>query len=419
MEVQACNISDTAPSDVQYQVACFESLTEALGYVQQYHYHSTAVSVAIHLYSSAVTLEFGANNTVNNSQIQKLSLQSPNGSVVHCIREAGINFTGCGMNVSVKMITFVGCSRYGSLFFEHYHPYIEMVSVTVNMSNGIGLAFVNTTGNVVVNDSNIINTHTSQSWFGPITGLNIWSELSPRDCNLSFVLNNCHFVNNSATCPSVLTVSRVTRGGGMYINLDRTQNDNHIVLNNCTFTGNSACLGGGLSLKTSTLSNSSIEIVNCNFYQNVAVVGSAIDLFCSLSPIHRQYCSVAFKNSNFTNNSLTTEVIQMSSSTINTNNIHLILDGYVSFANNIGTALAAIETYVEVLEQSCVSFVGNSAQHGGALNLASSFVTLGKNTHLLFCNNSALDKGGAIFSNQRFDLYVPYSHNCFIRYTEN
>ena len=74
---------------------------------------------------------------------------------------------------------------------------------------------------------------------------------------------------------------------------------------------------------------------------------------------------------------------------------------------------------MSVMEEAKVRFVGNAAQYGGAVHLISSRLNVQKQTELHFAKNNAVFAGGAIFSNQEKEIYIPYTNTCFIQYGNN
>ncbi len=86
------------------------------------------------------------------------------------------------------------------------------------------------------------------------------------------------------------------------------------------------------------------------------------------------------------------------------------------FENNLGSAIEATATTLRFHQHSCVHFIGNKGEQGGAMNLkASTVVTIHDNSHFLFENNVATFSGSAIYSEF---LFLIYKAACFIRYVD-
>ena len=77
-----------------------------------------------------------------------------------------------------------------------------------------------------------------------------------------------------------------------------------------------------------------------------------------------------------------------------------------------------METSVTLHENTTLVFSENMAQNGGAISLYGAWITVSNNSVVIFHKNKAMNKGGAIFAQQTKEEYVPYSHNCFIRYKQ-
>ena len=394
---------------------CCKTLSDAIGYVQQHHISS---NVSVRVCSPSTVLETGPNNTVNNPRIETLVLESAERSVVQCSsREASIVFDGPSMSVTVQNIIFTGCSLNGTLHFENHHPIVRLQNLWFKMS---GLSFVNVTGRVSIDNMNISDLNAPPTSSVATSGLYIFSRLLFKDEELSFNLTNCHFTNNTANNDNgTITMQGPTRGGGMLISLKRTRNNNSFFISNCKFTNNAAHLGGGLSVTVSSESEMKFEIRDSVFRGNVAQIGSAVDLYCSMGPVDKQSClCVTVRDSEFNCNSPSGEVLQDNSATVSIKNVDLELNGRVTFHHNTGSAISSDNSDIYLNRDTAVSFTHNLAQQGAGLNLVSSFVHVYRNASVLFSNNRAIIAGGAIYSNQRQDIYVPYSHVCFIEYDD-
>ena len=396
-----CYYSDM---DQLSQDTCFDSLTDALGYVQQCH--CTTVQVYV---QSNVVLESG----FDINDISAFTLQGIKYPKIQCTsNESNIVFSGVGMNVTVSNLTFVDCNvNNGTLQFVNHHHYIHIQNVVMRRST---LVFIDTTGHVVMENSTITNImHTPST---SVSGLYIRSSLSSKESSLIIELNSCYFTDNNAGLKD--RKMRPTRGAGVFIDFKHATNYNYVKIASSVFMNNTAYIGGGMSILTNVATNTSFQIHNSIFQQNKAFIGSAMDMYCSLSSVYTHRTENCLKmlinNSNFTDNKPLTDIVQEYSATVSTRNVQLQLAGQVIFFNNMGSAIMTLES--DVFNNGNISFIENEAQHGGGLNLISSFVTLGKNTEILFRSNRAVISGGAIYSNQREDVYISYSNSCFIRY---
>jgi hypothetical protein len=91
-------------------------------------------------------------------------------------------------------------------------------------------------------------------------------------------------------------------------------------------------------------------------------------------------------------------------------------EGENYFENNLGTAVYVIDGVAD-FSNSSATFDGNHGIRGGAIALlGTSTMIVGPNREYMFCNNSALYQGGAIF-NQMIDTHdFTLSRDCFIQY---
>ena len=72
------------------------------------------------------------------------------------------------------------------------------------------------------------------------------------------------------------------------------------------------------------------------------------------------------------------------------------------------------DTSVTLDEYTVVRFENNAAENGGALTLYGSWITVSIHCKLIFINNTAVGFGGAIYVLMTEEVYLPYSHSCFI-----
>ena len=77
------------------------------------------------------------------------------------------------------------------------------------------------------------------------------------------------------------------------------------------------------------------------------------------------------------------------------------------------------DSSVTVDNDALLNFTNNSAENGGAIALYGSWITVSNNSQLVFKNNTVTGFGGAIYVYMTEEVYLPYSHHCFIRSTVN
>ena len=235
------------------------------------------------------------------------------------------------------------------------------------------------------------------------------------------------FHNNNCSRERPL-VSRSSIGGGVNIIFDSLSHDNQAIISRCNFTNNSAQWGGGISLYSDTVPQGEraidlVEIRNCKFEENIARIGTALDMFCQ-----------TFDNITFRRCSLTPEVIDciflkngrysykerrrgIAYTAVNLDHLPAIFRDNVTFYDNEGSALGVRETVVQVMPSTFLNFTRNTGRNGGGIVFTgNSWMVLNENTHVIFDSNAAIERGGAIYATQFQNLYSIYSYSCFIRY---
>ena len=190
--------------------------------------------------------------------------------------------------------------------------------------------------------------------------------------------------------------------------------------NNVAFTG-----GGIYSLFVHSLVDSfvdeAIKLVysNCTFENNTAVFGSAIfayehNIVTASSQTKPPGGLLVVSNISARYNTLVDEIrrSRYSSGIIDVRNIHLILNGTSTLANNSATALRAKRSQVHISGQAM--FYRNVGNLGGAISLISySFLVIGSNTSVVFSGNHANYRGGVFYV--AFEEEPGFTHeDCFL-----
>ena len=202
---------------------------------------------------------------------------------------------------------------------------------------------------------------------------------------------------------------------------------NVFLMNETLVTKNEAFAGGALSVlavrqSTKIAHSNSLNISHfTKMSYNRAQVGSTFyfselpgaPLGYLLMPMIQPY----IQSSQITNNSNVT----IGQGTVYSNKMSLSLGlSQSNFDNCIGTAIVMSGAQLIVLPDTTVIFKGNTGKLGGAialLNQASLIIMNG--SKLLFYNNTANDKGGAIYVSNYFDNYaLPMTHTqCAIKFS--
>ena len=241
--------------------------------------------------------------------------------------------------------------------------------------------------------------------------------------NVSVKVENSLFEKNG--CNSSVS------GGGMYISLFNKFHSYQALVHGNNFTNNYARFGGGIYLylyhERSADHSSTVEIEDCTFEFNSAHIGSAIDI-ASQRFLKGFLVIPIFRNCKFSNNMVkplyTVNKLNHTQRTYGIATLYVSLysiklEGYNRFENNLGTAIHIVSGNIN-MSQSNVNFFNNSGIKGGAVSLiGASSMIVGPNRTYKFVNNTALDRGGALYAQviDNHDIYT--SGTCFIQYYDS
>ena len=229
-------------------------------------------------------------------------------------------------------------------------------------------------------------------------------------------------------------------GGGAKIhyvylfNDSRPLKNNSISFESCTFTNNNAKFGGGVVFfssqrcKSCPDSNNTIQFINCVWRSNIAHYGAAINIEPPIwnTPSTGLLPVPVFENCSFITNRVTdkktftcTEYCVQSEhgrGAFLATGYSIQCKGKLHFEGNNGSAMYTTSSTLEFAAGADVHFVDNTGYEGGAIALiAFSSIWVSQNCTFTFTNNSAILRGGAIFS-QSVDSYdYVSSHRCFIQ----
>ena len=175
------------------------------------------------------------------------------------------------------------------------------------------------------------------------------------------------------------------------------------------FEENRAIHAGGLSI----MFNGSTGYVNTIQIQNVALVGNKAQLGCSAmcitSTLQTSPTHLTMNGTNISDNALSTQTEHEASGTVVIININKALLSDSTFIKNNGSAILALHS--GLVFDGRGTFTMNNGLNGGAVALYATRVHLHANTSLLFTNNFAKQKGGALYihdeSHRSTHMYCP------------
>ena len=219
----------------------------------------------------------------------------------------------------------------------------------------------------------------------------------------NIIIINSEFIANTALTPMD---SSTTSGGGIFIELVAAYLLNNTVsISLSRFTRNKAKRGGGITTNVLHFSNycsaagNKLLINNCDFDSNSALDGSSASL--SQSGIDCQTllytiigdCSF---NNGLCGTSSQSEIYCLTNILIES--FSLVFKGNLLFSGNNSTALCLRSSVIKLLPLTTLEFINNSAVNGAALHIVEcSSVIVNNGTRLFFENNTAANKGGAIY----------------------
>ena len=311
--------------------------------------------------------------------------------------------------------------------------------------------FINNTGTTIKDPTTkyIFPIGSSHQQFGRGGGLSMHFKGNATNNNVT--ITNCTIENNTAVW-----------GGGMLIDLLDLAQSNHIVIKNvtfannlipikagtgggalrmnyfpqvdnaanivnvteCRFDNNSAYFGGAISLSPkqengSRVATNRINFNRCVWQNNRAHIGSAIDLSAYFNEPGGLSTFAVFKNCSFIGNShmqISDVELNIGMGSFHSDGISFSFEDDNYFTGNSETALMVTHASVEFQENAKAEFVDNKGYRGGAMALlGNTWLNMHPNTKVLFTNNSADDKGGAIYYVSAGVRDVN-SRKCFIRY---
>ena len=247
--------------------------------------------------------------------------------------------------------------------------------------------------------------------------------------NISVRVEDSSFQENGCSCSNP-----TASGGGIHISFHDafdTFDSNKFVIHNVQFVNNCAHFGGGLYFfsyreRNTGLSNT-VEIEHCTYEGNRAHTGSAVDVTPSIfQRLSTGFLVVpVFRDCNFSNN-----VVIPNSNGNHVQATHGIGTLYISlysiklegcnvFKNNIGTAIHIVNGNID-MSLSSVNFFNNTGTQGGAVALiGESSIIVGPDRNYTFMNNTALERGGALYFQAIDNHDFTASKTCFIQYYKN
>ena len=241
--------------------------------------------------------------------------------------------------------------------------------------------------------------------------------------------NTLNVISSNFTNNSVKSDKEYGSGGGgvrigvLFLKPSHVFN-NSITFEHCYFVKNTAKWGGGVSFYTTREYNvlepsNRLHFLSCQWWSNTAWLGAAVDLDVWHADNSGLPMLVEFSNTNVESNlAFRADWMLLGVGIIYTDTIPILFSGKNNFYYNYGSALVASSSSITFKNTN--SFTNNYGRNGGAIQLSgNAFIIIGNQTELIFDNNTAEQKGGAIFVQtvNKHDLFT-LSPNCFVHHED-
>ena len=243
----------------------------------------------------------------------------------------------------------------------------------------------------------------------------------------SVTVRNTSFEQNSAC----------ERGGGgasvghLFFKGQTPHQKNRIEFYNCTFFKNKANYGGGTFIYSSQSNTSYKKLQNimkfegCKWLENMARYGSAMDI----SPHSWDTLSYGFlpipefEDCHFESNmvvhnySKPYKEYKIGRGALLVSSFYIRFRGNISFKSNNGTAMYLTSSIIDFATETNAIFSNNIGLEGGAITLIGfSSLYVNDRSTFNFVNNTAINRGGAIYSLSIDKHDYVSSRSCFIQY---
>ena len=292
------------------------------------------------------------------------------------------------------------------------------------MARGGGLCLKVQLATIIMNLSDCVFKKNSAFWGG-----GLYLTLRDGSSNSKIYISNVTFDSN---------ICYRFGGGGAKIHYmfadSRPLKNSLISLENCTFVNNTANFGGGVVFFSSQRCkscpdlNNTIQFLNCTWRSNTAYYGAAINIEPPIwnTPSTGLLPVPLFQNCTFISNQVIDEEMykcdefcvqsEHGKGAFLATGYTIQFKGTLHYEGNNGSAMYIVSSILEFAAGADIHFVDNSGYEGGAIALiAFSSILVSRNCTFTFTNNSAVLRGGAIFSQSVDNYDYASSHRCFIQ----
>ena len=355
--------------------------------------------------------------TIKNSKMRGLSLYNCSGDIylhdVWLVNNSNCSMDGGGVAIIIPhrdplLPTNITCSQ---VYFIHNKAWNTGCNEKPANSRGGGMLVVIETSDVSLELNHVKFINNAAYW-----GSGLYVSFYKNSSNNHMIINSSLITQEQQNQYNYKQAK--SRGGGAMIvfSEESTGNDyngNNVTITNSDFTINMAATGGGLVvIAASSASNTGdkLTIKNCKFIDNVGESGSAI--YISKGHAGEQpVLDVDIVDTVFRKNKVPNLPRPLGWGAVYTYGISITFRGQNHFENNTHSALVTSVAGLCFAPDSITVFLGNEGQSGGAIALLNTgYMVLENNSTLLLYDNTANDKGNAIYINSFGELTQWYKH---------
>ena len=286
--------------------------------------------------------------------------------------------------------------------------------------------------NILIENNTFVN---NTAYYHP--GLNFIYYTGVSGTNIS--INNCTFADNvidntSHSLQGIVAINYATLIKSFYLRpgrsfqqlLSNLHEPNEVSITDCVFKNNTSYESSGISfLSSGEDSMMKVCLKNTHFTMNVGYISSALIILQQESTAFSNAFQVTINNCTFFNNSLTIpEELYVNdqvnlykyASVIVLHNVKLTsFMGSVLFKKNKGSSIFLYNSVVSF--NGSFRFVENYAIIGAGLGVYSnSFILMHEGTNILFIDNVARRRGGAIYVEDLYSVPGVLANVCFFQY---
>ena len=273
----------------------------------------------------------------NSSHLAITGTQQLPSAITCCGNDSGFSFSNVS-NLMLHKLEFVECSILVNstsairadnstwLLRTAIHiaisSNISITEVNVMDSNGLGIAIIDSGGNITINncmfERNSIQANSLQEYSG-YSGGGLHIELqkytlsgsTSHSLDTSYSIENCFFNDNSAIVTNFKqnefewkrSYRYLEAGGGIFIGINENVIDIIFSIRNCTFENNTASWGGGITaLVIGKVSSTSIILFNCTLDHNSSPNYGGGGVYVVHNVTGRDNNLILFEKCNFFNN---------------------------------------------------------------------------------------------------------------------